>query len=215
MLLYISIDLSQITIKIENVPDEHDINTLRNSVRSVVFNIVNSYGYIKGSAFEIEITKILKDSGEHMIFGVEIPVIEQRYLLLSQEDKGVKFNNLLNLTYGPDGKYFRRCLSDCMMSMRHPEDTGFYCYRALESLKQYFSYRFKLEEKRDVVQWRKMVEELGITESHYLSIESWRKPYAYAARHGVPEAISEEWRIKIFNDTWEAVDKYVSYRSSE
>jgi hypothetical protein len=92
------------------------------------------------------------------------------------------------------------------MAIMHAEDTPFYCFRALESLKQYFG--FVTGKSKDGEQWQEMAKAIG---DRRADIEPIRE-LAFPARHGVPEYLSDEMRKNMFFVTWQIVETYINYR---
>jgi hypothetical protein len=194
---------NQITATLEIENEMEDIPTIRNNVKSVIETAVNALGFLKGYAYDVEITKIFDENlGVTKIYGIEIPALEER----NKEKDLSQVGRILDLCSGIDGLYLKRCLSDLSMAIKHAEDTPFYCYRALESLKQYFGEIFSIND--DDKQWEKMAKELDCNETDTKEI----REYAFPARHGVPKPIQDEQRKQFFLKTWEIVEKFIEYR---
>jgi len=64
--------------------------------------------------------------------------------------------------------------------MKAPDDTGFYCYRAIEALRQYCIVRYNLDSEKKSEQWRKVREIAGCEEQILHDIKSAADP----VRHG-------------------------------
>ena len=87
-----------------------------------------------------------------------------------------------------------------------PDDTPFYCFRALESPKQCFGYATGAATDRE--QWEDMAKVIGGKRD---DVEPIRK-LAFPARHGGPEPVTDQIRKNTFLTTWDIVEKYVDYR---
>jgi hypothetical protein len=92
------------------------------------------------------------------------------------------------------------------MSMRYLDDSAFYCFRAIETIKQYFGYITGAE--KDVEQWLAMKNVIGGEKE---DLDFVRK-LAFPARHGAPTIITDEDRGKIFTITWSIVERFINYR---
>jgi hypothetical protein len=198
-----SIQNSQITAVMEWENDSEDIFTLRNILKTFVEPILNITGFLKGYAFDIEITKVFEsDLNEIRVFNNDIPALAER----NKTRELTEAKNIYPLCSGPEGIYLRRCLGDLNMAMKHADDTPFYCYRALESLKQYFGFVNGITGDRE--QWKSMASALGGREEDVTPI----KDLAFPARHGIPNPITDPKRKDIFLLTWNIVERFIDYR---
>jgi hypothetical protein len=74
-----SIQNSRITAVMEWENDSEDIFTLRNILKTFVEPILNITGFLKGYAFDIEITKVFEsDLKEIRVFNNDIPALAER-----------------------------------------------------------------------------------------------------------------------------------------
>lgn len=198
-----SIQNSQITAVMEWENDSEDIFTPRNILKTFVEPILNITEFLKGYAFDIEITKVFEsDLNEIRVFNNDIPALAER----NKTRELTEAKNVYPLCSGPEGIYLRRCLGDLNMAMKHADDTPFYCYRALESLKQYFGFVNGITGDRE--QWKSMASALGGKEEDVTPI----KDLAFPARHGIPNPITDSKRKDIFLLTWNIVESFIDYR---
>ena len=201
------IDYNQITAVIKSTLPESEVFTLRNMVKSHIEMATSVVGFIAGYAYEVEVLNYISgDLEQSKVFNIGIPVLEDRY---SKEALSTLFPGLLQLCSGKYGPFLCRCLNDLGMAIRHASDTAFYCYRALESLKQHFASVQQIE--GDKAQWMVMSAAIGGSIDEVQPIRS----LAFPARHGVPEALSDEQRRDAFLTTWSIVERFVDYRFAE
>jgi hypothetical protein len=106
---------------------------------------------------------------------------------------------------GPNGVFLNRCFSDLTASMKHADDTAFYCYRAIESLRHHCAAVHGLSGANKAKQWEKFREVSGCTEDILLQIKSAADPL----RHGEALGGRSEDRAKLFTSTWNVVDGYL------
>lgn len=196
---------NQITAVVET-DEKEDIYTLRNLVRSNVELITDVIGFIRGYAYDVEIIKAFSEDLEmSQVFGIDIPALAERNKAIPPE----AVNHVYPLCLDTQGIFLRRALGDLGMAIRHSDDTAFYCFRAIESLKQYFGFMSgKINDKE---QWEEMAKAVG---DHRNTVEPIRK-LAFPARHGVPDPVTDEERKNIFLSTWTIVEAYVNYRLKE
>ena len=127
----VSILLNQAVVWIETEHD-WDIFDLRNVVANIVQGHLHMVGYLKGLAYDFELTRVLnQERATDYVFGIDIPCLAARGKEVDLHDALTK---LREKTLGKNGIYLTRCFSDLSSAMRHADDTGFYCYRAIESL---------------------------------------------------------------------------------
>jgi len=197
--LALNICNNQISVVVES--DEPDIFTLRNIVRSEAEFVTNVAGFLCGYGYDIEITKAFGDALDPtQVFGIDIPVLANR---TEGRDLGLLVNAIFSLCFGPDAIYIRRCLADLSFAIKRADDTPFYCFRALESLRQSFGV-----ELSEAEQWKAMAEAVGSSKTEMEPLRT----RAFPARHGVPMPLSDQERQELFIYTWRVVERYIDFR---
>lgn len=190
---------NQISVAVDS--NEPDIFTLRNVVRSEAEFVTNVAGFLNGFGYDIEITKAFGEAlAPTQVFGIDIPVLSER---ARNRDMGSLVNAIFPLCFGPDAIYIRRCLADLSLAIKRADDTPFYCFRAIESLRQSFG-----AELSEAEQWREMAAAVGSSKDE---MEPLRRR-AFPARHGVPMPLSDRERREIFLYTWCIVERFIDFR---
>ena len=198
----VSILLNQITVWIES-EDKWDVFDLRNLVRNLVQNNLGIFGYLTGLAYDLEITRVIcRSRSIDQVFGIDIPCISERN---SKIDVNERLASILPKIDGMEGVLFNRCFNDLNMAMKSAEDTGFYCYRAIESLRQHCRLKFDFPEEDRSGQWQKLREIANTDEATIRKIKS----AADTVRHGGHLHVTSENRADLFNLTWGIVDAYI------
>ena len=198
----ISVLLNQVAVWIET---DHawDIFDLRNVVKNLVQNYLDMVGYLKGHAYDFEVTRVLSRSrGIDHVFGIEIPCLAERGKPI---DLSTELARLCEKTTGPNGLFLNRCFSDLASAMKHADDTGFYCYRAIESLRHHCAATNDLSDEDKSAQWAKFREMAACDEPTLLAIKSAADPL----RHGKVVGITSAERAALFMQTWKIVDRYL------
>ena len=198
----VSIILNQAAVTVES---EHswDIFDLRNLVKNVAQNHLAMVGYLKGYAYDFEVTRVLNQSREiDFVFGIDIPCLAERN---KDIDLAVALASLREKTVGPNGMLLNRCFSDLTASMKHADDTAFYCYRAIESLRHHCAAKHSLSSASKITQWEKFREVSGCPEEVLRQIKVAADPL----RHGEAAGGSSEARAQLFTATWGVVDGYL------
>ncbi len=198
----VSILLNQIAVWIDS-DVEWNIYDLRNIVKSILQNQVAVIGYLKGYAYEVEIRRVLHhELGIDQVFGIDIPCIAERNKSIDFEER---ITAIREKTFGMEGRLLHRCFNDLVMAMKSPDDTGFYCYRAIESLRQHCIIKFQIPPENKSMQWKKLREIAQCKEEVIRAI----KESADAVRHGDVIDMTSEDRKTLFLSTWDIVDSYI------
>lgn len=198
----ISIILNQVAVWVDS-NTEWNIFDLRNVVKIIVQNEIAIIGYLKGYAYEVEIRRILQSElGIDYVFGIDIPCIAERNKSINPLEK---ITTIRKKIIGSDGIFLHRCFNDLVMAMKNPDDTGFYCYRAIESLREHCTAKFNINTNNLPLQWEKLREIAKCDKETIIFI----KEKADAVRHGGFTSITSEIREELFLKTWDIVDSYV------
>lgn len=198
----VSILLNQVIVWVET---DHDWNVfdLRNVVANIVQGHLQMVGYLKGFAYDFELTRVLNsERAIDYVFGIDIPCLAERG---KDIDLPVALARLRDKTIGPNGIYLNRCFSDLTSAMKHADDTGFYCYRAIESLRHHCAAINGLATESKLRQWEKFREVAGCDEQTLREIKAAADPL----RHGQVVGSTSADRERLFTLTWNAVDGYL------
>ncbi len=134
--LILSIAKSQIIVQIISENQIQDYETLRNIVVDIVRLHVDIDGYIRGHGYDIEITSLTGENNmPHIIFGINIEEIEKDSANRPIHD----IDEIVSKFGKPEYNFLRLSLIDLQLSIKFPKDTGVFCYRAIESIMQYFN----------------------------------------------------------------------------
>lgn len=199
----VSIILNQVAVRIESEHD-WDIFDLRNVVNNIVRNRLAMVGYLMGYAYDLEVTRVLNQSREiDYVFGIDIPCIAERGKVTDLQNALIK---LLNKTIGENGVFLNRCFADLVSAMKCADDTGFYCYRAIESLRHHCASVHGLSGAEKSKQWEKFREVSRCEEDTLRAIKTSADPL----RHGEASGVNAEDRTRLFTNTWNIVDGYIN-----
>ncbi len=199
----ISIVLNEVAVTV-HTEKEWNIFDLRNVVKNIVQSNLAMIGYLKGFAYDLEITRVLNSSvGVDYVFGIDVPCIAKPR---EPVDLGVELEKLKLKTIGANGVFLSRCFNDLIAAMKYADDTGFYCYRAIEALRHHCASVHKLVTADKNTQWQKFRDISGIEELATRSLED----AARVTRHGEVAGMTDEARVKLFNTTWNMVDSYIA-----
>ena len=199
-----SISVSQVSAIFISDNKLENIYTLKNEVEDMIRVALDALGYTLACGYDLEIVQMINSLGSPpIIFGVGIPVVEH-----SATNANIRFDTIIGLYSDAKGKYLQLCLANLREAIRAPKDTGFFCYRGIESLRQFF-----LNEKMakdDKSSWDLLREELKMNRSDIDKIKEFADPI----RHGATFAINDEERATLFKLTWNIVNSFIKYAAA-
>jgi hypothetical protein len=197
----ISIRLSQISITVEADQKIEDIYTLKNVLQSEIDAVLDIYGYLTGRGYGCEITSVVnKEENLHIIFGVGIPDLEV------DETERLPYQEIFGLIYGNSSlvRCLRISLFNFKLAIRYPADTGFYCYRAIESVRNAFG--------KDKSGWESMHSKLGTSETN---IRLFKEKHSDEQRHGGITEMTGEERVQMLKVARLVIDKFINYAKDQ
>jgi hypothetical protein len=199
----VSIVLNQVVVWVETDHD-WDIFDLRNVVANIVQIQLQMVGYLKGYAYDFGLTRVLKQEPptDH-VFGIDIPCLAERS---KDVDLSEALNKLRGKTEGRNGIYLNRCFGDLASAMKHADDTGFYCYRAIEALRHHCAAVHSIAQENKAAQWQKFREIAHCKEETLREIKAAADPL----RHGNVLGLTAADRQRLLTITWDTVDRYLA-----
>ncbi len=198
----LSVVLNQIALWIHS-EDSWDLHDIRNVAKNLVQIELAVVGYLHGLVYDFEITRIIcAERNIDYVYGIDIPCLANRVPNESMPDAVALLRRKISGTYGI---YVNRCLSDLMSAMRHADDTGFYCYRAIEALRNHCASLSGLQDESKAVQWARFREVANCDAATIGSIKEFADP----ERHGHPSSVTSAGRANLFVQTWDLVDAYL------
>ena len=115
-------------------------------------------GYLKGIHMNSRFRVLNQSRGVDYVFGIDVPCLAEPRESVDLLDALPK---LRDKTIGPNGVFLHRCFVDLGLSMKHADDTGFYCYRAIESLRHHCAAVHGISAAAKPEQWAKFREVSG------------------------------------------------------
>jgi hypothetical protein len=196
-----SVLLGQVWVQVET-EERWDKDDLRNTIVSFLEDIVARLALLQGYAYDVEITRIVGE-GEDWVFGIDNPAIQADFAL---GDFQKRYLSLASLVSGPHDYLINSCLKGLRMALKDAGDSGFYCYRAIESLKRHFSLTNEIKGKSDAALWDGFRRFAEVERGEIASI----KAFADENRHGGVVSMTGAQREKLLKSTWSIVNKYVA-----
>ena len=206
------ISAAQIMVVAHSNASIDDLETLRNSVETVVRGVVDAFGYIEGRGYDVEITSAVDSTGKSwQVFPVEIAAIQA-----TKNERPLTFGELYAVlnpkadTFDDEYTFrimqLRIALGDLREAIRSIDHSALFCYRAIECLRQCYGARNgQDDDAARRVSWVRMREELCIARSWISEIEK----ASIRERHGGHRATSGEQRTALMLRTWKVIDRFV------
>ncbi len=178
------------------IPD--DIKTFLNEVTSITQGCLDGLGFLLGATLTAELT------GGFVPPNIVI-VRQHAWPELANTDS-------LNVSGKDLGPYvrcsittpeIRLALADLGLALSRPDDTPFYCYRAVESIRQWLMRRDGIAESHS---WPHLRKCLGFTEAELKELASASR----RRRHGAADVLGEPQRLRLLKLAREVVRKAVA-----
>lgn len=185
---------------------QHDWNIfdLRNFVRDVVQMELALVGYVLGYAYDLDIVSALCQSRSvDIVFGIDMPCLATHTPVDAREPTVVRIKKIVS---GPGGLYVARCLTDLQSALKTGEDAAFYCYRAIEFLRQHCAFTNGIDPRKGEA-WIKFRDVSGATRTEIDAIKDGADP----VRHGgFATIVSNDDRVALYTSTWRIVAAYLA-----
>jgi hypothetical protein len=205
---HLAIRHSSVVVTIEGAEPTH-FGTFVNEVRSVVGGLVDVLGFELAIPLRFEATHAIKDGGETVYF-IQQGWPELRALEAAQDETWVpeiRLGPLVSATVGTP--LLRWAIADSQRAIEAPDDTAFYCYRAIESLRHLFLDGDDEGAVRSR-SWERLRDELGLTRDELDSV----KEFADKRRHGGHSVLTEDDRRLCLLTTRRAIRSAVQWTSA-
>ena len=174
----------------------NDIATFRNQIATICKSIYDAATFLHGQAVGVELLSLTEvETNRFWTFRDSVPELSQ-----SANERLLPTEEFINLAIS--NAYLRSALADLNEAITSPNDTGFYCYRAIETLMQEFKQPGETESKDA---WPRFREALQVT-------QEWITPLTDSSisnRHGELKALSGEERVFLMKRSWTLLYRFV------
>ncbi len=178
--------------------------TLHNRVTTFIRMLIDTYGYVEGRGLDVEITSIIDpDSGSYKVPSVQIDSLRR-----SESGREYNYDTLFKLLFAggltqTKQTQCRRALADLREAILSHDDTGLYCYRAVESIRQ--CYLDPKDRDDDSPSWERMRNSLRIARPW---LDDLKKNYRNPLAHGKEVGMSGEEREQAMHRAWKVMDRF-------
>jgi hypothetical protein len=188
-----------IALAVEAEASITDIATFRNQMTTICQSIYQAASFLNGRYLSVELTS-LTEIETHRFWTFSDEVLE---LQSTTHERPVPIEELTKRAV--ENVYLRSALSDLSSAIASPNDTGFYCYRAIEVLMQEFKQSGETDSRKA---WPRFRDALQVT-------ESWIKPltdHSASNRHGELKGLSGQERVFLMQSAWTLVYRLACLR---
>jgi hypothetical protein len=195
-----SIAGAHVVVEAKNVDENVELGELKNLIlESMVRPIVDALNYIWGHGYDVEINSAMRlGSRNTTYFGVGIPE-----LFGAQSERPLPIEEISKLIYQSQPLCF--AFGNLREAIRMADDTGFFCYRAIESVRQ--SFRKGEDGNNPKQSWERLRESLNIDESWIRVLTC----FSDEQRHGNTIYMSGAQRLSALQHAWKVVDRFCVY----
>jgi hypothetical protein len=193
----VSVISSQICVRLETRDLDVPKDTMKNYVEHTVRTIVDLYGITEGNGYYTEISYMVDPQGQQTILGNPL-----RELKEIEMERPLSFQKLLPVIV--KSHLLPRVLEDLREAVRSPFDTGFLCYRAIDTIRKNFIQEDDFEDRQS---WERMLEKLRIDAGWMASIQDFAKSQGFIG----PMYIPESERRAALEKSWKVVYRYCIY----
>lgn len=189
--LLVSFEASQLSVKAILSKCDVDLDTLKESIQTVVSGISDAFCYTRGYGYDIEITSAVDETGKQSVFGVHAPIVPAGL--------EIDFGALIGFV-GQDIN-LRFALASLREGIRVRHDAGFFSYRAVESIRQNFDETGAGDSGQA---WRRMREALNLNEASLKALATRSVP----VRHGKPLSVTGADANQVLRAAWLVIFRY-------
>jgi hypothetical protein len=189
----VSVICSQLSLIFTGDVEISDMATLKNIAQEFAQSLVDTLGYAWGRGYVVEITAVSTSHGQHTVFGVGFPVLEN-----AQAERPLPVEQVLLLTIG--NQWLRRALGELRGAIREPSDTGFHCQKGVEAVRHHFQ-----GDSDPGAGWTAMRDALN------LSMDTLKilNEFGDRQRHADMPPMSDAERARDMTLAWKVVDRFV------
>jgi hypothetical protein len=199
---FVNIILNQVLVTLK-LDKEENIFILKRIVSSLLDKEMAKLAFIRGFNYTAIIDRCVKeDLTEDWVFGIDYPIEGGIHCLM--EINGM-MNWLREVSVGVEGLLIDRCLNDFKSALTHIEDAPFYCFRAIESLRNHCSDLNNVSDKTRAKQWEVFREVALVSSEEINFFTKWSRDI----RHGRVAYMSGDEEVAVVNKARHIIFSYL------
>ncbi|MHB8744776.1 MAG: hypothetical protein ACYC9L_16920 [Sulfuricaulis sp.] len=197
---------SQLAVTLTTPEPIDDLDEMRERMEGIARFCIDTLGFLLACGYDIELTQVVGiDPLTHNVFGVDVQGVRNREQYTDGEIL-TRFQSILGVAPHKQ-QPLRRALVDFREAIRSHEDTAFFCFRAMEDLRQRFVSGEDDDPKKT---WREMARIMAVPEDTVNYVWKELRPAAMSVRHGAAIKLDRASRTKMLKVTWDLVDRIIS-----
>lgn len=196
----VHINAGEVFVVFDLETDLENLISLKNLIENLLQSLVDPICYLTGNLLTPEISSVVLPEGESQTFGVGVPEVDGWE---ANRDLTDEVSRIMALYDGNEGNYLRSSMADFKMAMDAPHETGFYCFRAIESIRQ----KFYTEDRSKKESWQVMRETLGVEEDDIRFVQQ----FADSRRHGDVVDVPGKSRKVMLHLTRDMIWKFINH----
>ena len=201
--LFVEILLSQIAVRFSCEGEISNLFTLRNLVEDCVRTLLDVAGFYEGHGYDAEISMYINlETSEKYVFGIDIPKVAG-----IARESGLEILDIFGVLANSKTSRLKNALADLREAIKMPSDTAFFCYRAIESLKNQTADELQIDAKSSEA-WDRFRSVYSIDKDAVMSLKSMADP----VRHGSgmnAKGVTDDQRAEAFRIAWDTVCKFI------
>ena len=196
---------NQLIAKVRGEIGKQSNAALKHMVTQAEEIVLNAIAFTTGTVFEVDVIGVIRDRDDRADGSFDFHYLDNVHDIIAERSPSFDFKQIWVLCISEDGLPLRRCLKDLRSALMEVDDSPFYCYRAIETIKGHIGDRFG--ETRDKKQWEVMRKVLGLNRADLQVLKDLADPL----RHGRPlNYYGSQWR-EIVTITWNVADAYIRF----
>ena len=186
---------------IGEVGDQSNV-ALWNIVTQAEQIMLNAEAFTSGRVFDVDVVGLLRESAIRSDRSMSFHYKDNTHDLISNRSSAFSARQIWDLCIGDEGLALRMCLNDLRMALKEQNDAPFYCYRAVEMIKNHIGSKCGGNEKQ---QWEVTRDTLNVERKKLDIIKDLADPLRHGRRITFKGA---EWR-QVILISWEVTEAYM------
>jgi hypothetical protein len=129
---------NQLTAKMVGDIGKQSNVAVKNIVAGAEQIALNAVAFTSGAVFDVDVIGVINDVVDRADGSFEFHYFDTHDVITNRK-RVLELQQIWNLCISDDGLPLRMCLSDLQMALRKFEDSPFYCYRAIETVKNHIA----------------------------------------------------------------------------
>jgi hypothetical protein len=193
---------NQLVAKVLGKVGDQSHVTLWNIITQAEQIVLNAEAFTSGRVFEVDLVSLLREDVDKLDGSMSFHYRDNVHDVIADRNAAFDARQVWDLCIMDEGFALRLCLNDLNMALRQQNDAPFYCYRAVEIIKNHIGSRCGGNERQ---QWEVTRNTLGVEREKLEIIKALADPLRHGRRVTFKGA---EWR-QVILISWEVTEAYM------